>query len=195
MKKQYYFDAARRDLADFRYAYSPVPLVHAPFVLREDGLANYAEETPDVFDYVSLISKAAYTNARFSTRCSFGHFGAPLVVLSDDLSENVDGTWMYGLHFEIVAYENGCNIWHIVPAPENTARPIRTQKIAFARFPIEPDERIDITVEVKDHTIYANVNGHVLTCEHSDIPEQYHVGITACEGPNKFYDFTVEQDL
>ena len=191
--KTYHFNAAERDLSDFTYAYSPVPKEHKPFLMRADSLANYPVNDPESFDYVSIITKEKFASGtKFSTTCSFGKFGAPLIVFSGDVSENTDGTALYGLHFEVVAYEGGCNIWHIEPWPERVERPIRTQKIAFKEFEIRPDERITITVEVKGKTILANVNGHIITCENEDVPETFHVGVTACEGPNHFYDFTVE---
>lgn len=194
--KTYHFNAAERDLSDFMYAYSPVPKEHKPFVLWDDCLANYpvgAPEAPENSAYVSIISKEAYASGtKFSTTCSFGEFGAPLIVFTDDLGENTDGTGLYGLHFEVVAYEGGCNFWHIEPWPERVERPIKTQKIAFEQFEIKPDERITITVEVKGKTITAWVNGHEISCENADVPEKFHVGITACEGPNNFYDFTIE---
>ena len=180
-------------MADFTYAYSPVCREHARFEFRDGCIANYKEETPEDFSYVSLITKEkCAVGAKVSMKCSFGKFGAPLLVFSNDVSSNDDGSKLYGLHFEVVAYENGCNIWHIVPDPANTERPIRTKKIAFAEFEIVPDEIIEVQVEFQQGGIVSTINGHQLCCQNEDFPEEFYVGITGCEGPNCFYELKIE---
>ena len=114
------------------------------------------------------------------------------MVFSNDISSNDDGSKLYGLHFEVVAYENGCNIWHIIPDPSNTVRPIQTQKIAFAEFKIEENEMIDIGVNFEKGRIVSVINGHEIICENEDIPEEFYVGFTGCEGPNHFYEMIIE---
>ena len=180
-------------LKEFEYAYSPICKEHLPFVQQNDSVANYKEETPEDFAYVSVLCKEkCAVGAKVSLQCSFGKFGAPLLVFSNDLATNEDGSKLYGLHFEVVAYENGCNIWHITPDPTNTVRPIKTKKIAFAEFTIEENEKIDIEVKFEKGKIVSKVNGHELVCENEDFPEEFYVGFTGCEGPNEFYEMKIE---
>ena len=190
--KKFIFDHANV-LDNFEYAYSPICKEHARFEQQADCVANYKEETPDDFAYVSVLNKEkCATGAKVSVKCSFGKFGAPLLVFSNDISSNDDGSKLYGLHFDVVAYENGCNIWHIIPDPSNTGRPIKTQKIAFAEFKIEENEMIDIEVYFGKGRIVSVMNGHEIICENEDIPEEFYVGFTGCEGPNHFYEMVIE---
>lgn len=190
--KKYMFNKAEA-LEDFDYAYSPVCSEHVNFEQHGCYIANYKEETPDEFAYVSVIAKEkCAVGAKVSVKCSFGKFGAPLVVFSNDLTSNDDGSKLYGLHFEVVAYENGCNIWHIVPDPSNTVRPIKTKKIAFEEFAIQENDLIEIGVHFEKGRIVSVVNGHEIVCENEDFPEEFYIGFTGCEGPNRFFEMTIE---
>lgn len=195
-KKVYKFNAKDRDLSDFRYIYSLVPKEHRQFDLREDCIANYSEDNPDDFAYISVITKKKYKlGTRVSAKCSFVGSGAPLIVFTDDVREGSDGTLLFGLQFECVAHEGGCNIWRIVPAP-GQERPIKTMNIAFVQFPIEQDSIVDISAVIEEDSIgrrkmTVTINGVVLGCMHVDFPEEFYVGITACESRNKFYELTI----
>lgn len=180
-------------LDEFEYAYSPACKDHVQFDQHADCIANYKEETTDDFAYVSVIHKEkCAAGAKVTIKCAFGKFGAPLMVFTNDVSSNQDGSKLYGLHFEVVAYENGCNIWHIVPDPSNTERPIKTTKVAFEEFAIQENELIEIGVYFEKGRIVSVINGHEIVCENEDIPEEFYVGFTGCEGPNRFYEMIIE---
>ena len=190
--KKYIFNE-QTTLDAFEYAYSPICKEHIRFEQQKDCVANYKEENPEEFAYVSVVcNEKCAVGAKVSVECSFGKFGAPLIVFSDDVSDNEDGSKLYGLHFEVVAYENGCNIWHIMPDPSNTVRPIKTKKIAFEEFKIEENERIRIDVQFEKGKIISTINGHEIICENEDFPEEFFVGFTGCEGPNEFYSMQIE---
>ena len=190
--KKYIFNQAET-LKEFDYAYSPICKEHIQFEQQVNCVTNFKEETPDDFAYVSVICKEkCAVGAKVSVKCSFGKFGAPLLVFSNDISSNDDGSELYGLHFEVVAYENGCNIWHITPDPSNTERPIKTKKIAFEEFVIREDELIEINVTFEKGRIISVVNGHEIVCENEDFPEEFYVGFTGCEGPNQFFEMIIE---
>ena len=59
-------------------------------------------------------------------------------------------------------------------------------------FPIEDKSMIDMEVTIKSQKLYIRVNDQSFVAQHEEIPEQMHVGITACEGINQFYEFEVE---
>ena len=124
-------------------------------------------------------------------KCFFDKFGAPLIVITDDYKQLEDGTYQYGLHFEVVAYENGCNVWHIVPGKDEKNL-IDVTKVSAIEFPIEDKSIIDMEVTIKEKKLFIRVNNETFVAEHEDIPNQMHVGITACEGINQFYEFGVE---
>jgi hypothetical protein len=99
---------------------------------------------------------------------------------------------LYQLHFEAVAYEGGYNVWHILPFPERTERPIKPTKILFEQFSIPNNKEIELSVTFGDKSIEVELEGvkSSVTCE--DFPESFHVGFTACEGICIFSEFSLE---
>ena len=192
MREKYIFNNEFNLEDKFIYVSSPASKSKKKFVQKENCIENtYNEEIKD-FDYVSIITKEKYNNGvTVRVKCSFDTFGAPLIVITDDYKILEDGSYQYGLHFEVVAYENGCNVWHIVPGKEEK-NPIDVTKVNAIEFPIEDKSMIDMEVTIKSQKLYIRVNDQSFVAQHEEIPEQMHVGITACEGINQFYEFEVE---
>ncbi len=200
MRTVYHFNKAEGINSDFEYALSAAQKQCPKFRLYDDFIGNYDMGDTSVkgnvhdYDYISLVSRKKYKDgAKFTLKCSFEKFGAPLLVLCNDLSERPDGVKEYGLHFEVVAYERGCNIWHIIPFPEKADRPIKVLKTGNAQFPLEGGEMIELTCEVKGKFLHINVNGNEFICGDPMISEEFHIGFTACEGRNNIYSLTIEE--
>lgn len=177
----------------FIYITSPASKSKNKFIQKENCIENsYNGEIQD-FDYISIITKEKYkSGVTVKVKCSFDKFGAPLIVFTDDYKQLADGTYQYGLHFEVVAYENGCNVWHIVPGKDEK-NPIDVSKVNAIEFPIEDKSIIEMEVTIKEKKLLIRVNDETFEAEHEDIPGQMQVGITACEGVNRFYEFEVER--
>lgn len=193
MKKTYSLSDFASVKKDFFYAYSPNCKDYVTFTEEKDCVVNTFNEKINDFDYVSMITLDRFApGTKVTTHCSFEKFGAPLVVFTDDLGPDAFGRPTYGLHFEVVAFEEGCNVWHIVPAAPGAEKPIKPTKIGLTRFPIADNSIIELTVEFLEKKILITINGNPLEVAHEDLPERFHVGFTACEGINRFYDYTVE---
>lgn len=192
MKEKYIFNEKFNLEEKFIYITSPVSKSKNKFIQKEDCIENsYNEEIKD-YDYISIITKEKYSDGvTVRVKCSFDKFGAPLLVFTDDYKQMEDRGYQYGLHFEVVAYENGCNVWHIVPGKEEK-NPIDVTKVDSREFAIADKSVIDMEVTIKDKKLFIRVNDETFVAEHGDIPKQMYVGITACEGVNQFYEFEVE---
>lgn len=176
----------------FIYVSSPASKSKKQFVQKEKFIENTYDEEINDYDYISIITKEKYEDGvTVRVKCSFDKFGAPLFVFTDDYKQLEDGSYQYGLHFEVVAYENGCNVWHIVPGKDEK-NPIDVSKVNAMEFPIEDKSVIDMEVCIKEKKFFIRVNDKIFVAEQKDIPGQMHVGITACEGINQFYEFEVE---
>lgn len=194
----------------FFYIYSPICKAFGEFKQDADGIVNfrndesiaksagdtevpsYFPDNPDEFAYISMLTKEKYSvGTKVTLHCSFDKMGAPLVAFTDDINEGGEHT-IYGRHFEVVAYNDGCNVWEIRPSLETKEWPIDPTLIAEPKFPIADGEPVEIIVEFGDGEITETVNGHTETVTIPDMPDTFHVGITACEGINHFYDFTIE---
>lgn len=197
MKKEYVFTPNSKWEEDFMYVYSPIVKTYPVFNKEADCLSNRYDENIADYEYISVLSDSKYKNAKITVECDFHKYGAPLIVFTDDLKEAVgkDGKkhLFYGVHYEIVAWEEGCNIWYIVPFPEREEHPVKPTKILAESFEIENGSLVSLSVEVKDGTINVELNGKRFSVSHPQIPEEYHIGYTACEGINKLYKMSIEQ--
>ena len=177
----------------FIYVSSPAAKSRNRFIQKEDWIESSYNEVIKDYDYISIITKEKYGDGvTIRVKCSFDKFGAPLIVFTDDYKQLEDGTYQYGLLFEVVAYENGCNVWHIVPGKDKEKSPIDVTKVSSMEFTIEDKSIIDMEVTIKGKKLFICVNNERMVAEHEDIPDQMYVGITACEGINQFYEFEVE---
>lgn len=192
MKKKYIFNDQINLEEYFLYVSSPASKSKKKFLQRNNCIENsYNEEIAD-FDYISMVTKERVEGKlTLITKCSFVKFGAPLIVLTDDLRLLDDGTYQYGVHFEIVAYENGCNVWHIVPGLGQEA--IKVTKVNSKEFLVKENSIIEIKLTIEGKRLYIQINDQQITAEHEEIPEKMHVGITACEGINQFYELEVDK--
>ena len=179
---------------DFRYAYSPACFDRVSFRQEDNSIVNAKGKSLFGYEYISILDKDSHkTGVIAKTECSFEKFGAPLIVFSDDITGNEKGEWIYGKHFEVVAYEEGINIWKIVPDPSRVERPIRATLLASKKFAIDADSQITIETEITETHIKSTVNGEYLEVEVEDLPKRdFWIGITACEGINRFYSFSTE---
>lgn len=184
---------------DFMYVYSPIVKKYPRFITAEDCLINRYDSELGDYEYISVVTKSRYKRATLRVLCNFDKYGAPLVVFGNDIEEKlgVDGKphLFYGVHFEVVAWEEGCNIWYIVPFPERKEHPVKPTKLLAASFKIDQGSLIDMTVTVEGNTVKAVINGNecCVSCPH--IPESFHIGYTACEGINRLFSITAEGDL
>ena len=178
---------------DFMYVYSPICKVFKEFIAEDECIKNSYNDDIKDWDYISIVTKDKYSSGTtVSTVCSFDKYGAPLIVFTDDIVNDENGIRRYGHHYEVVAYENGINIWSIVPWHERGERPIKPTKIAFLEFPVKEDDFFELKVKVDSDKITVNMCGQTLEVNDAQIPEEFHIGITACEGVNKFREFTIE---
>ena len=192
MVKKYDFSNGKWSMDDFFFCYSPLWKSRKEFLQEENSITNnYDDGKPH---YISILTKEKYkTGVHLRAKCSFQSFGAPLIVISGDVSPNEAGEMQYGLHFEAVAWYKGLNVWRVIPWPERVVRPIHSTLIGTDDFTIENDAVVEIDVVVREKELYVGIDGHYITVPHDEIPETFHVGITACEGFNRFYEFSIEE--
>lgn len=192
MIKKYDFSEGKWNQDDFFYSYSPRWHTRKTFLQEENCISNIYDDGH--LHYISILTKKKYkTGVRLKAKCSFQSFGAPLIVISDDVALNEKGDMMYGLHFEAVAWFKGLNAWRVIALPERVERPFHATLIGADSFTIENDAVCEIDVVVREKELYIGIDGHYITVKEDELPEEFHVGITACEGLNKFYEFSIEE--
>lgn len=186
---------------EFFYAYSPQSRTTNKFTQHNGFIsnklmpnANGKDISIHDYEHISLLTKQRYcTGTTITLECDFEKFGAPLLLFTNDLI-TINGVQSYNKHVEIVAYENGLNVWDITYAPDKPEeRFISPIKAAFRKFEIKNNERIFITAKILENGLLVTVNGQTLQVEIPNMPQIAHVGFTACEGLNRFYSLKIEE--
>lgn len=125
-----------------------------------------------------------------SSTMSFDYRMAPLIVIADDLGKSKDGSLEYRRHTEVVLYDEGLNVWQ---HHYTDGKPSFT-KLAWAKLKFVPKHKYDLRISLRGKEMTITVDGHELGCTNVDLPDSFYVGITGCEGINRFYDFAVHAE-
>jgi hypothetical protein len=140
--------------------------------------------------YSSMVYKEKVNgNVTIASTMAFAHKMAPLILLAPDLSENAKGPKECAERFEVVIFNEGVNVWrHSLRDGKLTYR-----KAAFASFRLEKDTPYRLEVKKTGKLLTVSVAGHTFRYTDDALPDACYVGITGCEGLNRFYDFSVRR--
>lgn len=145
--------------------------------------------------YTSMVlKKTVKGNVTLTSTMSYEERMAPLIVIAPTLGRSKKGHPEYREHWEIVLFDEGINVWHFIP---RNGKPW-WKKSAYVRFRTKPKTKYKMMVRIKKTS-----KGKMLSVfldgkekfgyVDDSLPEEFHVGITACEGVNLFYDFSVRR--
>lgn len=193
MKKIYDFKNGVNE-NEFFYCYGLAVKAYNKFILENNCCIRneYNEDIHD-FDYTSIISKDSYSvGTKIYTEFKFERRGAPLLVLGNDFRKNENGISLYGVHFEVIGFEDGCNVWYLIPREHDAQKPVEPVLIGKLRFPIPNLSVVKLSVELIPNGFSIEINGEKLTVIHPAISNDLHIGVTACEGINRFYTLQIE---
>jgi hypothetical protein len=142
--------------------------------------------------YSCMVYKERITgDVSVASTMSFAYKMAPLILLTPAISENAKGQKQCSERFEIVIFDEGVNVWrHFVKDGTLTYR-----KAAFASFRLEKDTKYRLEVKKTGKTLTVSVAGHTFGYIDDALPESFFVGITGCEGLNRFYDFSLRRPV
>jgi hypothetical protein len=124
---------------------------------------------------------------RVCAELSFDRRMAPLIVLAPELGADCNSQPQYREHYEVVLYDEGVNVWHHVMA---LGRP-RWQKLAHHPFAVPARQRHVLEVEKRAAELVVRTVGAEFAVSAPDLPPSCYVGITGCEGINRFYSFSL----
>jgi hypothetical protein len=126
-------------------------------------------------------------NVTIASTMAFAHRMAPLILLTPALAENAKGQQECSERFEIVIFDEGVNVWrHFLKEGKLTYR-----KAASGSFRLEKDTPYRLEVKKTGKTLTVSVAGHTLGYTDDALPDACYVGVTGCEGLNRFYDFSI----
>jgi len=155
----------------------------------------YRDHVTEVYASM-LYARKLSGKCRVSSTMSFDHLMAPLIVLAPELGRSADGTWPeFRRHHEIVLYNEGINVWRY-DWVEGRAK---WTLAAFLRAPYEARRKYELSVTVESYKdtrrMTVSCGGHTFGYSDDALSLSYWAGITGCEGRNRFYDFSVKENL
>ncbi|MBO5668246.1 MAG: hypothetical protein J6S43_03890 [Lentisphaeria bacterium] len=187
----------------FQFVKSPRFAMNGAIIQQDDHIVNRVPDnltekqllsSPDA--YCALLTKDKFSgNITISSKMSFDHLMAPLIVIAPELGRSADGkNPELRDHYEIVIFYQGINVWH--------HRYINGQpswyKLAYMRTELKPKTVYDLQVTLR-HTkkgvqMIIKCNGKEFGCAMpvEFTAKDYFAGIIACEGVNRFYDFRIQ---
>ena len=167
--------------------FPPMPEFHQ----QDDYIENLpAPASRDGYSYVSLLTTDKLTpNVKLTTRCSFEGKGAPLVVLPKSLIEK-DGRLYYGDYLEVVLWKNGINVWNLWMEADGT---VTVRNLLRLEQPVQPGVIHSLSVEIQKDRFVIFLDGNKAELYCGEIYDCFHLGITGCEGPCRFYDMSIVQ--
>lgn len=144
------------------------------------------------FDNISLLTRETYgAGVKAKLKCAFDGLGCPEIIIVENMEHCDDGAVRYGACFEVVLWKNGVNVWrHYMDEADH--RCYWHKRLGLAMQVAEKDIH-ELEVEVIENYIVFSVDGVGVKLRAEDIPEKFHMGITACEGIVRLYDFEIEQ--
>jgi len=158
-------------------------------VSQDDLIDSHKAQT-----YTSMVLKEQFSgDIEISSEVEFTYREAPLIVIAPELGQDKKGRAEYREHYEIVISSKGVNVWHHY---FRNGKPY-WKLAAFSRFEVKPNVQYKLKVKLshnsKGKTLSVFVAGHEFGFMDDSLPDKFYVGITGCEGVNRFYDFTVEK--
>ncbi len=138
--------------------------------------------------YSSMLYRESVTDFSVGVEMSFDDRMAPLIVFSRHPPRDSKGYLVYRDHVEVVLFDEGINIWsHFWSISAGPS----WKKIAFFPLKIPPKQRHLLEVDrSKKDLIFIKFDGQSFEVS-VKLPPHLHVGITGCEGINRFYKFSL----
>ena len=181
---------------DLVYAYSrrfdAVPV----FTQYPDHVENRADSSvPYGWENISLLTREKFAaGTRITTRCAFLGDGAPLITLAASMEPDERGVLRFGEYLEIVLYKRGVNVWRMWYDPAVTKNGgVSWKKLMGVEFPVSADEIHTLTVDVLENVLKIDADGKKMHLYVNDLYPEFHLGLDACEGIQRFYDMTIEK--
>ena len=100
------------------------------------------------------------------------------------------GYLFYSDYLEVVLWTNGINVWKLWKDEDGE---VKIRNLLRLNMPLEKSVIHDVSIEIQKDRFVIQVDDLNVELYCGDIYEQFHLGITGCEGPCRFYDMEIER--
>lgn len=121
---------------------------------------------------------------------AFDGLGCPEIILVKKPETCEDGAVRYGDCFEIVLWKNGVNVWRHF---RDEAGKCSWHKRLGLTVPMREGDIHELTVKTEPEYITFSVDGISAKLRVEDLFDTFYIGVTACEGIVRLYDFSTEE--
>ena len=169
----------------FRFAQTPE-------FTQEDAYITTAVNPnhPEGFDNISLLTREPCTfGATATLHCGFDGEGCPEILIVPEPELCDDGVVRFGSCFEVVLWKNGVNVWR-----HYRDESYHWQLRMGLTFPVAEGAVHELTVQVLENQLTITLNGQKMILRTEDLPEHFHMGVSACEGIARLYDLKLENN-
>ena len=191
MSERYYSFASDGWREELLQAYS-FRFTETPDFKQMEGhiTTSVNSEHREGFDNISLlVPEPCSAGIRVSLKCSFDGVGCPEIILVKKPERCEDGALRYGECFEVVLWKNGVNVWRHFMYGEYKCS---WHKRLGLNMSVSEGDIHELNVEVARDYITFDVDGVRASLRTEDLFDSFYVGLTACEGVVRLYDFKVE---
>ena len=154
-----------------------------------DMLSKRAPET-----YAAMIWKNPIKgNVIIKSAMSFDYRMAPSIVIAEKPGVSKKGFPEFRTHYEVVLFDQGINVWrHWFVNGKQIWK-----KAAYLKADFKPNTKYELKVQIqftgRGPVWTVSCGGHEFGFIDDLMPKEFYAGIVACEGVNRFYDFTVDK--
>ena len=137
--------------------------------------------------HTSMVYKKKFSgDVTISMTTAFANRMAPALVIVTKLGD-ADGATVFDEHVEITMWDEGVNIWRLHTVNGKSL----WELTAFSKFKLSQNTPYKLEVTKKRKELTIKVDGHAFGYIENSLPDDYYVGITGCEGVNRFYDVAI----
>lgn len=173
------------------YAYSARFDVMPKFTQEVDCIKNEPNDGAYFgHDNISLLTREKYSaNITLELTCSLVGSACPVILLVKDAEEK-NGALIYKEYIEVVLWNGGVTLWYFW----NTDEGVKWHRVARTLFPVAENEKHKLKVYIEDKYLKITTGENYLLVRISELYDEFHVGVNACEGVCKLYDFTISPE-
>lgn len=180
-------------------AWENAPIVHAwakrfpengPFTQKPDCVENKKDPAATYgYENIALMTEEKFgIGAKITVECEFEDTGAPMITISEDLERDENGDFRYGTYYELVLYKKGINLWRHYR--ENGEA--KWYLVLGALFSVSDSLRHTLSLRVRKDYLDLWADGQEFSVRIQSPSEGYYLGLTSCEGINRFYSMDIE---
>ena len=190
MNQTFDFSKGSWDTDALGYAYS-YRFEETPVFVRREGCIENQKNDAATYGFVniSLLTREKYgPGMTVTTRCAFEDLGAPLIVLTPQITQDPRGVNRYGDYIEVVLWKNGVNVWRMWMEKGS----VTWKQLLGVDFPVSETDIHTLSVTTGTDTLQIIADDQKILLHVENLYPAYHVGINACEGINRFYALEVD---